>query len=1251
MQWIDEKGLATWAERTDARALLADMVADLIRATISDASRFRFPGGDAGQLRGWDGDLETAEAVGLVPAGKSKWEFGVGAGAAKASADYKKRTDSTTDAVMAENALVLVNLEAWDTPRSKLTEWEDERKAEKKWRDVKYVDAVSLVHWLDQNPAVAARYARDVLRSAPQEGALSTDEFWDEFSLQFRPRLTEKLVIGDRQEFAKELLEMLNGPAQSILIGAETSDEVIAFAVAAIRDSEANERRSLESKTLIVRTEAAARFLSSRSGLIFLATKGAEPLAGVLGGGGATLSAATGAQARKHKFLQRPTATGMAEGFISMGLERDAGYELAQRCGRSLTILKRLIPNGPVPQPEWVQHAAALKPAFLAGGWSSDAQLDREILQILGGFQDYAHLESMLMPTIAMSDRPLDKVADVWQVRAPVDAFHFYGPQVADVDLQRLRAAVLKVFGHAVAQPSRDQKFSLSYVPPADYSKWLRDGLALTLVIIAAMHGVADLHISGQTAQQYVDDIVTALPEWGRSHQSLLRLGDQTALFAEAAPNPFLTALESMLEGGHGELKAIFAPEEDRLFRGSSPHVELLWALETLAWDPRYLNRATVVLAKLAELDPDPESNFINRPINSLRSILLSWSPNTYAPLTQRIACLDLILSANQAIGWQLLMKLLPKNHDSTSPTQRPKLRDVEPKNPEVLTFGLVWDFQAAVVSRAVTMAADDEDRIIALIKAFSAFQPASRSAVLERVDNYLASNQTAEGSKVWHELREEASRHEFFSNSDWAMTQEERATIAAVVNRYRPNDPMIEDRQAFDDWLPHIGKYAPGPSVSDDLDGLRRDVLQRVLDRDGVAGILRLARMVKLPNLIGPALRHISITVDQLFELLSGALDPAVPRELAFFVSAVGAEKFGDQWRVDFKSRVLQSVRDDAIKANLLLGWPLNEITWAFVRSLGEQVWKEYWRQMRALPTRGTLEQLLFAIAELRGQGRDLEVLGLAHLRLKDLPTVLIQSLLANGVQQVSSAIESMGNMLSYYVAGALAEMRKREDADELAIARLEYAYLPVLHDKKETLTIIRLMARDPNLFVDVLSHVFKGKNAPPKDEVTEEDRARAHTSYDLLSSFKTVPGLVEGKIDRTALAAWVAGARKLAKAKDLEEISDQYIGHVLAHAPKDPDELFWPPSPVCSVLEELASDDIEKGIGIESFNKRGVYSKAINEGGSQERKLADQYQAWADHTHQFPRASAMLAAIADMWRKQADGEDTRAEKNKLKT
>ncbi|MGJ0487014.1 MAG: hypothetical protein ACR65R_21105 [Methylomicrobium sp.] len=1252
MQWINEKDLATWAKRTDARALLIDMVADLIRATISDANRyrFRFPGGDVGQIRGWDGDLETANAVGFVPAGKSKWEFGVGAGAAKASKDYEKRTKKSDAEQMGENALVLVNLEAWDTPREMLTTWENERKAEGKWRDVKYIDAVTLVHWLDDHPAVAARYARDVLGNAPQEGALSTDEYWDEFSSQFKPRLSEKVVIGDRQQVADELIAKLLGPASSILLGAETAEEVVAFAVAAIRSAEREKRVLLESKTLVVRTEPAARELSRRSGMVFIAMMGAEPLAGMLSANCPTLSAATGALARKYQPLQRPSASSMAEGFEQMGLERDQGYELAQRCGRSLRILKRLIPNGAPVQPEWMPHAVALKPAFLAGGWSSDIQMDRELLKELGGYQDYEHLDSVLMPTLALADRPIDKVAEVWQVRAPVDAFYFYGQQITDADLKRLRDAILKVFGHVPPPPSRGQKFSFTYAAPADYSRWLRDGLALTLVIIAAMHGVAGLHVNGKTPQQYVDEVVESLPEWGRNHDSLVRLGDQAALFAEAAPNPFLTALESMLEGAPEELAQIFAKEERSLIGPTSPHVQLLWALQTIAWDPRYLNRAALVLAKLAELDPDPESNFVDRPINNLHAILLGWSPNTYAPQAKRIACLDVILGACPKVGWQLLVKLLPRYHDTSYPTYHPKIKDLAPKVHEEITFGLVWDFEFAVVSRAITAAGNDEARITELVTALGAFQPASRASVLAHVDSYLQTYQTAEGCKVWHALKEEAARHDYFSDSEWAMSPEERASIAEIVERHSPADPLVKDRQAFDDWLPHIGNYQPDGGEFTDPEEVRTEVLDRVLARDGVAGILRLVRMAKLPNLIGPALQNTSISLDQLFELLEGALDLGAPRDFAFYVSAVGAVKFGDQWRKEFPERVLVHVQEDSIKARLLLAWPQDEATWSLVDTLGAKVREQYWSQTQLLPIQGTLDQLRFAIDQLRQRNRDIDVLGLVHIRLKDLPTDLIQDLLTKGVSQLNQAAERMGTMLPYYVAQALKELRGRDEAMELEIAKIEYAYLPVLRFEKQTLTIIGLMARDPELFVDVLSQVFRGKNAAPEDVVTEEMKARASVSYKLLRIFKTVPGLIGTKVDSDALARWVSQARSIAASKDLTEICDIHIGHALAHAPGDPDETFWPPSAVCKVIEAIASDDLERGFSTECFNKRGVYGKAMNEGGDQERSLAEQYQHWADATHIYPRTSATLVGIAEGWNRQAEDEDTRAEQGKMK-
>jgi hypothetical protein len=218
------------------------------------------------------------------------------------------------------------------------------------------------------------------------------------------------------------------------------------------------------------------------------------------------------------------------------------------------------------------------------------------------------------------------------------------------------------------------------------------------------------------------------------------------------------------------------------------------------------------------------------------------------------------------------------------------------------------------------------------------------------------------------------------------------------------------------------------------------------------------------------------------------------------------------------------------------------------------------------------------------------------------------------------------------------------------LEIARLEYAYLPLLRHESEPLTVFSLLASDPEMFVDVLSHVFRGKNAPPDQVITADMKARAEISYDLLSAFKTVPGLRDGKIDAQVLSEWVTKARTLAAAKGLDDIGDQRIGYVLAHAPQDASEPFWPPSAVCQVIDAVAAEHVERGFAIECFNKRGVYGRGINEGGGQEREFAARYKGWADATLKYPRTSAMLMGISDDWARHAEREDIRAEQGKMK-
>ena len=185
-------------------------------------------------------------------------------------------------------------------------------------------------------------------------------------------------------------------------------------------------------------------------------------------------------------------------------------------------------------------------------------------------------------------------------------------------------------------------------------------------------------------------------------------LNDQLPLLAEAAPIPFLEALERLLEGDSSAIKPIF-DEQKGFLSSQSNHTGLLWALETLAWDPDYLLRSTTCLARLASIDPG--GSLTNRPINSLRDILLTWAPNTHANAKQRLGVISHLVKTAPKISWQLICKLLPSYHDMTSGTAKPRLRDTEPQEPEVITYSLVWESQAAVGELALQLADNDGER------------------------------------------------------------------------------------------------------------------------------------------------------------------------------------------------------------------------------------------------------------------------------------------------------------------------------------------------------------------------------------------------------------------------------------------------------------------------------------------------------------------------------------------------------------
>jgi hypothetical protein len=1247
MKWITAQDLDHWADTIGARVTFPALVGDLIRASASRIDAFRFPSGDKGQVRGFDGSLVAEGAPPFVPDGLSIWEFGVNAGAAKkADNDYGKRVEDIAAIDRVNTTFVIVSPRTWDNPKEKLDDWSKAKRQTGDWRDVRYIDGVGLETWLESHPAVAARYARYQLGRFPQPGARSTDEFWDEYSTLFKPALTEEVLLCDRESQAEDLLRRLGGQTGDVVIAADSPDEVIAFAVAAIRKAKSEVRLYLEARTLVVDSEEAVRSLAGRPSLVFLLRAQARQKAGMLAKSAPTLVATGGDQPnRNYTTLARPSSTSMGRAISTMGYPDDRGYELARQCGRSVTILARLIPGGAAEPPEWLGHGTSLVPAVLAGSWTVNSALDKEILSELAGGRPYDEIETELRPLTRLQDPPIDRVDDVWKIRAPVDAFVHLGHLIGTQDLERFGRVLKKVFSQVEEPPKPDELYRLRPKVTVGCSEWLRDGLATTLLQISSLHAQANLVIPGSNPQRYVDDTIRTLPGLYSDHRVWASLRDELALLAEAAPSPLLSALEQMLEGGEPAIRPIFN-EAEHIFAPSSPHTGLLWALEIMAWDPTLLQRATYALARLAAIDPGGQ--LTNRPINSLRAIFLSWAPNTNANLQQRMAALDFIIARMPAVVWDLLIKLVPKQHDTSSPTAKPRFKEAGGEERKPLTYGNVWQSQREIVSRALRLATGDADRLIAIVSAFGEFESELREQSLALVSAFLEDAQQEDRWRVWSALRDQANHHRAFADAEWALSQTELAKLDAVVARYQPDDPVDRLSWLFDEWAPDVPGKLDDPI--DAVETVRRDAIQELLSTKEPGGILALSRRAKLPQSIAKPLVAISGDFDLYERVIVDSVGRGESLEwFAATLSGLALQKFDGAWSSRLDALAKREQWAPGVLTSLVLAWPDRRDTWDFVASFGQEAELDYWCRKHPVAIEGGVDDLEFAARWYMRVGRPIAALEALHMRVRDLSVDLIFDLLDDGISELNRRTSAVSNMVIYHLQQIFDSLNSRTGVSPIEIAKREYAYLPLLERRTGSMALHRMMVKDPEFYVSILCDVFKAATEEAA-EVTEERRARATAGYKLLSSFHSLPGATEEGVDLNILREWVREVRDRARVADRAMIADQYIGHILAHAPLDTSDNAWPHSAIRVLLEELSSNEVERGLAIERFNMRGVFTKQIQEGGEQERALAEKYRGWARSMPNLPRTSALLEQIALDWDRQAERADIRSQQEQMK-
>ena len=1258
VRWVNAEDLADWANRQDSVANLPTLLASLIRATHGPAAQLRFPSDESVQHPGWDGYSRVGKGDVYVPTGEAGWEISTQRSKIpqKASDDYKKRTAEPAPLDPAISTFIFVSLRRWPGK----DEWAEDRRSEGPWRDVRVYDADDLVHWIEQTPAVGLWLARR-LGKRPT-GTRELDEVWEEWSLATRWPLTEDLVLSDRDEDAAEVLCWLRGKPSVLSIQATTTEEAVAFLHATISSLPDDVAAHYRARCLVATDAKAARQLANAPAPLILVLGEPEPEPGLAhrltANGHFVLliyddRPISGGEVRK---LARPSREGIASALTNAGISEPQAEALARDSARNLAIMRRLIPSAPGRLPAWAQEPPprALLAALLVGGWDEGAEADKGKISELSG-ESYDQVTAALVPYVGEFDSPLRKIGSTWRIASPHDAWMLLAGGLTAADLERFEAVAHAVLGSV--DPRYDMDPDERWMAPVhgvhpEHSELLRHGVGEVLILLA-LWGKKVSTVSN--ASGYADRIVRQLLQ-DADRRRWWSLSRDFRLLAEASPRVFLEAIEDSLDQNDPPIRALFDRDKGGIV-GREYLSDLLWALESLAWSPKFLPRATLVLARLDAID-NPPGRYANRPANSLREIHLLWLPQTHATLDQRLRALDLIRKRESDTAWKLMLSLLPQGHDSSSPTPLPRWRDFTVDTPEVVTWALLRRGATAVSERLLADVGANASRWLTLLDHVAGIAPDPDTAVaaLELAEPRFKDK--ADRSVLWVGLMRLLHRHRKFPDAEWSMSTEQIDRLEAIYDRFAPTDLLEQVAWLFEQpvALPnpsHEGWQAEERQVED----ARRQAAQAVFAEHGLEGILNLALLVSNASYIGAALFEADLQEADLDALLEAALRSADAGKRDFAQGLIGScfRERKEPWASALITKARDKGWGDTALLAILRALPREPWTWRQAARVGEEIETAYWRRTPVFWAGKDSEDVAFAVRKLISVGRARHALHVAGRDEKrQLPSELLVDVLREAARQ---PFESDGDanepvMLQYHVANILTELDERPDVDKDTLFRLEWTYLPLLErSDRPAKVLLEALSEQPSFFIEVLSAVFKpseesGVAAP---EPPDPDRARsiAEQAFRLLEVWDRIPGSREdGAIDGRILEAWIKEARSLAKEIGREDTADSRIGTMLSASPVGTDGV-WPAEAVRDAIDLFRSTSMMGGFQTGKMNRRGVTMRNLGDGGDLERKEAAEFRHWASAiAFDHPHTARALDAIADSYEHDAQRQDERAER-----
>ena len=1076
-----------------------------------------------------------------------------------------------------------------------------------------------------------------------RRGSETCQTFWNRKSHAEGITLTYDTILAGREDAKYKVLTAIHTPVV-LFLEADSQQEAMAFAAASLLSSE---DEFCNQRTIIVTNQDVYNEIEQeKNGYIIITPLAVNPWVAQQAGNSVIRCMSKSERGVMDGKITLPTLDrgGFVDALEKSGFTSDRARRLAVDVSLDINFLWRTLKietNNPI----WVdrQYIRTLIPAMLIGEWDESVKNDKELLSILSDLS-YGEYFEKLQSIINAEESPLLKIGSVWQIKAPYTLYNLFCKDILDKDLSHFLECIewLLEDDDPDALAKMDEGELKFWKDRHAYSGYIKRGVfrSLTLLSIVfekynrdnkAINKLIQNQLKGFTTERYLSNMHNM--KW----------------IAEANPAVFLDFIQKDIANEAQLVSKIFEIKKTpySLTDTNIFYSDLLFCLENIAWSCELLPQATDILLYLCKYPNN--SNWTNRPINTLYNIYQFLLPQTFADFDKRFAILKSLSTKYPEAIFTLCIRILKGLEARTFfPTARFQWRWAELYEEQQYVFPIQEEHVRQVLTLSFELCKWTKDEISTFLELSTIpYMFFVRATILDAIKGHIDTIKNDEATIT--QLRKIIDDHTAMREAYWAMCGTDLTAYKELLKQIEPQDIITQTKPYFENIFYNYrllgikdSNYADGITKTREL---RAQKLQSLHEQLGIDGIWNLLTIVKSPEALAEGFAEWSNDVyySIVYEkYCNGEIPMAFVRKyflLLYFKNGKDAYlKIVDH---------LDGINENKIPIVLYAPEFQPELA-SYAESKSQEIYREYWQNI----TTGFIsnEHVANVVHKLFEVERYDDILvhfcnkeRLALIPNNDKVNLLCDifnrgrfDILHSNIYQVAEFLETI----------TLENGTSQKDTILLLELSLFESLQPYLHGNK--MHLIKEINDNPDFLMQILEYKFLPDDVSAENIDIPKNAGIIRVVWDFWYHYHSVPCTNDdGVIDEQKLKEYIYTLKALAPKYNRTKSISYVIGKILGNMPEGED---YPTDMMCSIVEDLNDDAIDSEMGTCIFNKRGATSRSVFEGGTIEMHNVNIFEEYKRRVQlRSHRLYVVFDKLIQEYKAFQEWEDNQAMHNRL--